>query len=170
VLTRKSKYGLKALLLLAREYERGSILASEIAARELIPEKFLQLILLELKRRGIVLSRRGHGGGYRLARRPAAIDFGEVVRALDGPLALTPCVSLTAYQRCDECADEQLCGIRLVMGAVRDSTARILEGASLAKVNRAVDRARRPRGDGKAERRRGGAASGRTGLKARRRS
>ncbi len=86
-----------------------------------------------------MLSRRGHGGGYQLARRPAAIDFGEVLRALDGPLALTPCVSLTAYQRCDECADEQVCGIRFVMKTVRDSTARILEGASLAKVNRAVD-------------------------------
>jgi Rrf2 family protein len=145
VLTRKSKYGLKALLLLAREYGRGPILASEIAGREQIPEKFLQLILLELRRRGIVRSRRGHGGGYHLGRDPAAIDMGEVIRVLDGPLALTPCVSQTAYQRCDECADEQLCGIRLVMKTVRDSTARILEGASLAAVNRAVDRVSRPR-------------------------
>jgi Rrf2 family protein len=139
VLTRKSKYGLKALLLLAREYSRGPILASEISAREGIPEKFLQGILLELRRRGVVRSRRGLGGGYQLARDPAAINFGEVLRALDGPLALTPCVSQTAYQRCDECADEQLCGIRLVMKDVRDETARILEGASLAGVNRAVD-------------------------------
>jgi Rrf2 family protein len=163
VLTRKSKYGLKALLLMAREYDRGPILASEIAAREQIPAKFLQSILLDLKRRGIVLSRRGHGGGYHLARRPAAIDFGEVVRALDGPLALTPCVSLTAYQRCDECADEQLCGIRLVMKTVRDSTARILEGATLATVNRAVDRVNRARRHGSAaERRRGGKAVGRS--------
>ncbi len=116
-----------------------------MAGRERIPAKFLQTILLELTRRGLVRSRRGHGGGYQLARDPASIDFGEVVRALDGPLALTPCVSLTAYQRCDECADEQRCGIRLVMKAVRDSTARILEGASLATVNRAVDRVERPR-------------------------
>ena len=159
MLTRKSKYGLKALLLMAREYDRGAIPASEIAAREQIPEKFLQLILLELKRRGIVLSRRGHGGGYQLARRPAAIDFGEVLRALDGPLALTPCVSLTAYQRCDECADEQLCGIRFVMKTVRDSTARILEGASLAKVNRAVDRVN-------AGRRKGGKPEWRPGRRA----
>jgi Rrf2 family protein len=143
VLTRKSKYGLKALLLLAREYRRGPILASEISEREGIPEKFLQLILLDLRRRGIVRSRRGKGGGYHLARDPATIDFGEVLRVLDGPLALTPCVSQTAYQRCDECADEQRCGIRLVMKGVRDETARILEGASLAGVNRAVDRASR---------------------------
>jgi len=145
VLTRKSKYGLKALLLLAREYDRGPILASEVAAREGIPEKFLQGILLDLRRRGIVRSRRGQRGGYQLARDPAAINFGEVLRVLDGPLALTPCVSQTAYQRCDECADEQLCGIRIVMKTVRDSTARILEGASLAKVNREVDRVKRPR-------------------------
>lgn len=145
MLTRKSKYGLKALLLLAREYDRGSILASELSEREGIPEKFLQLILLELRRRGIVRSRRGPGGGYQLARDPATINFGEVLRALDGPLALTPCVSQTAYQHCDECADEQQCGIRLVMKDVRDETARILEGASLASVNRAVDRGARRR-------------------------
>jgi Rrf2 family protein len=140
VLTRKSKYGLKALLFLAREYERGAILASEVAEREGIPEKFLQGILLDLRRRGIVRSRRGLGGGYQLARDPAAINFGEVLRTLDGPLALTPCVSQTAYQRCDECADERSCGIRLVMKDVRDQTARILEGANLAGVIRAVDR------------------------------
>jgi len=145
VLTRKSKYGLKALLLLAREYDRGSIPASELSEREGIPEKFLQLILLELRRRGIVRSRRGQGGGYQLARDPATINFCEVLRALDGPLALTPCVSQTAYQHCDECADEQQCGIRLVMKDVRDETARILEGASLASVNRAVDRGARRR-------------------------
>lgn len=145
MLTRKSKYGLKALLLLAREYDRGSILASELSEREGIPEKFLQLILLELRRRGIVRSRRGPGGGYQLARDPATINFGEVLRALDGPLALTPCVSQTAYQHCDECADEEQCGIRLVMKDVRDETARILEGASLASVNRAVDRGARRR-------------------------
>jgi Rrf2 family protein len=140
VLTRKSKYGLKALLILAREYERGPVLASELAAREAIPEKFLQGILLDLRRRGIVSSKRGQGGGYQLARDPSSVNFGEVIRALEGPLALTPCVSQTAYHRCEECPDEWTCGVRLVMKSVRDETARILEGASLAKVNRAVER------------------------------
>jgi len=144
VLTRKSKYGLKALLLLAREHERGPILASEIAERERIPEKFLQGILLELKRRGLVRSKRGHGGGYQLARDPATINFGEIIRTLEGPLALTPCVSQTAYHRCDECADERTCGIRLVMKIVRDETSRILEGSNLAAVNGAVDGIPRP--------------------------
>jgi Rrf2 family protein len=138
VLTRKSKYGLKALLVLAREYKRGPVLASELAAREGIPEKFLQGILLELKRRGIVRSKRGQGGGYQLARDPASVNFGEVIRVLEGPLALTPCVSQTAYHRCDECADEWTCGVRLVMKRVRDETARILEGSTLAGVNDAV--------------------------------
>jgi Rrf2 family protein len=152
VLTRRSKYGLKALLLLAREHGRGPLLASEIAAREAIPEKFLQGILLDLRRRGFVSSRRGQGGGYRLARDPGAVNVGEVIRTLEGPLALTPCVSQTAYQRCDECADERTCGIRLVMKRVRDETARILEGASLAGVNAEVDRAARR---GRASRRAG---------------
>jgi Rrf2 family protein len=146
VLTRKSKYGLKALLVLAKEYKRGPVLASELAEREGIPEKFLQGILLELKRRGIVRSKRGQGGGYQLARDPASVNFGEVIRVLEGPLALTPCVSQTAYQRCEECADEWTCGVRLVMKVVRDETARILEGSTLASVNdtvRALPRAPR---------------------------
>lgn len=140
MLTRKSKYGLKALLVLAREYRRGPVLASELASRECIPEKFLQGILLDLKRRGIVRSKRGQGGGYQLARDPGSVNFGEVIRVLEGPLALTPCVSQTAYQRCEECADEWTCGVRLVMKSVRDETARILEGSTLATVNQAVDR------------------------------
>ena len=143
MLTRKSKYGLKALLLLAREHGRGPIQAAELARLEGIPAKFLQAILLDLKRRGIVQSKRGQGGGYQLSRDPSLVSFGEVIRVLEGPLALTPCVSQTAYQPCDECADEYLCGIRLVMRDVRDHTARILEGASLAAVNRSVDRLRR---------------------------
>ncbi len=145
MLTRRSKYGLKALLLLAREYDRGPTLASEISAREGIPEKFLQGILLDLRRRGIVSARRGQGGGYRLARDPSSVNVGEVIRTLEGPLALTPCVSQTAYHRCEECADERTCGIRLVMKRVRDETARILEGATLASVNGEVDRVARRR-------------------------
>ncbi len=151
MLTRRSKYGFKALLFLAREHDRGPILASEVSAREGIPEKFLQGILLDLRRRGIVSSRRGQGGGYRLARDPSTINVGEVIRILEGPLALTPCVSQTAYHRCEECADERRCGIRLVMKRVRDETARILEGATLSGVNAAVDRVDRA---GRAGRRR----------------
>lgn len=151
MLTRKSKYGLKALLVLARAYRRGPVLASELAEREGIPEKFLQGILLELKRRGIVRSKRGQGGGYQLARDPANVNFGEVIRVLEGPLALTPCVSETAYHRCEECPDEWTCGVRLVMKVVRDETARILEGASLDRVNdalKALPKAKKRAGQG----------------------
>src|SRR6266481_5413020 len=103
VLSRKSKYGLKALLLLAREAGRGPVLISELADRDAIPKKFLEAILLDLKRHGLVESKKGKGGGYFLRRKPAEITFGEVIRVLDGPLAAVPCVSRLAYMKCVEC-------------------------------------------------------------------
>jgi Rrf2 family protein len=135
VLSKKSKYGLKAALFLAREVPRGAILVSEIAQQEGIPKKFLEQILLELKRHGVVESRRGKGGGYLLGRPAAEISLGEIVRILDGPLAPMGCVSVTAYRRCDECVDEATCGIRHAMKRVRDSTAAILDGTTLADTN-----------------------------------
>jgi len=127
----KAKYGLRALAALAKEHGNGPILISDIASTESIPHKFLELILLDLKRKGILQSKRGKGGGYALSRPPSRISVGEVIRALDGPLALLPCVSQTAYQRCDECVDEVTCGIRHVMKEVRDATATILDGTTL---------------------------------------
>ena len=127
----KAKYGLRALAALAKEHGNGPILISDIASTESIPHKFLELILLDLKRKGILQSKRGKGGGYALSRPPSSISVGEVIRALDGPLALLPCVSQTAYQRCDECVDEVTCGIRHVMKEVRDATATILDGTTL---------------------------------------
>ena len=138
VLTKKSKYGLKALLLLAREHDRGAVLISELAARERIPKKFLELILLDLKHRGIVQSRKGPGGGYQLGRAPERIGVGEVIRILDGPLALLPCVSQTAYMPCEECVSERDCAVRRVFKTVRDETARILDGTTLASANALV--------------------------------
>ena len=143
MLSRKSKYGLKALLALAQETGRGPVLISALADRDGIPKKFLEAILLELKRRGLVQSRKGKGGGYFLRREPADITFGEVIRVLDGPLAAVPCVSQTAYMRCAECADELTCGVRLAMKEVRDATARILDSTTLADVNARVARKRR---------------------------
>ena len=148
VLSRKSKYGLKALLVLARETGRGPVLISELAARDAIPKKFLEAILLELKRHGIVQSKKGKGGGYYLRRKPSTITFGEVIRVLEGPLAAVPCVSQTAYMKCTECVDEATCGVRFAMKDVRDATARILDGTTLADVNRqlAQKRGRTARG------------------------
>ena len=108
-MTRRTKYGLKAALRLAREYDRGPILISELAEREQIPKKFLELILLDLKHRGILHSRKGPGGGYQLTRPPDRISLGEVMRVLDGPLALVSCASQTAYRPCEECVSEREC-------------------------------------------------------------
>jgi Rrf2 family protein len=143
VLTRKSKYGLKALLVLAAETEHGPMLISELADREHLPKKFLEAILLELKRHGLLHSKKGRGGGYYLTRDPSQVMVGEVIRILDGPLALIPCVSQTAYVKCDECLDERTCGIRLAMKEVRDATAQILDNTSLASLNQRSARAAR---------------------------
>jgi Rrf2 family protein len=139
MLSMKAKYGLRALAVLAKEYGNGPVLIGDLSKQERIPHKFLELILLELKKKGILQSKKGKGGGYFLNRPPASTSIGEVVRALDGPLALLPCVSQTAYRRCDECPDETTCGIRSVMKEVRDSTAKILDGTTLADI---VERSR----------------------------
>lgn len=134
MLSQKTKYALKAVFRLAREGGRGPLMISEIAQSDGIPKKFLELILLDLKNHGILHSKKGRGGGYSLAKSPSAISIGSIVRITEGPLALLPCVSVTAYRRCDECPDENACGIRLVMKQVRDETARILDGTTVAEV------------------------------------
>jgi Rrf2 family protein len=136
LLSRKSKYGLKALLTLARDPARTPVLIGDLADRDGMPKKFLEAILLELKRHGLLQSKKGKGGGYFLSRRPEEITCGEVIRVLDGPLALVPCVSQTAYMRCVDCLDEPTCGVRLAMREVRDATAEILDNTTLADINR----------------------------------
>ena len=143
MLSRKAKYGLKALLVLAEEAGRGPMLVSDLADREALPKKFLEAILLELKRHGLLLSKKGKGGGYLLRRAPADITFGDVIRALDGPLAAVPCVSRTAYMRCAECVDEATCGVRIAMRDVREATAKILDNTTLADINTPVAREQR---------------------------
>ena len=140
MLSMKAKYGLQAMTVLARQYGRGPLLIADLAAGENIPRKFLEVILLELKRKGILESRKGKGGGYQLRRHPSRISVGELIRALDGTIALLPCVSQTAYRRCDECVDETTCGIRSVMKQVRDSTAEILDGTTLEELLRRSER------------------------------
>jgi Rrf2 family protein len=145
MLSQKAKYGLKALLALAREHGRGPVQTSAIATREVIPHKFLEFILLQLRNRGIVRSKKGKGGGYTLLRAPEEITYGEVIRILDGPLAPVPCASVTAYVKCTDCPDENACGVRLVMKSVRDATAGILDHTTLADVLRLSGRARSAR-------------------------
>jgi len=139
MLSNKTKYALKALLVLAKEYGQGPVLISDIAQREDIPRKFLELILLELKNQGILQSKKGKGGGYSLACEPQAVSVGHVIRVLDGPIAPLPCVSRTAYRRCAECRDERTCGIRMVMKDVRDATANIIDSTTLGDVLKRVE-------------------------------
>src|SRR5258708_19456051 len=125
MLSKKSKYALKALLVLAKEYGQGPVLISDVAQREGIPRKFLELILLELKNQGILQSKKGKGGGYFLARSPQTVSIGHVVRIMEGPLALLPCVSRTSYMRCRESPDERTCVLTIVMKHVLHHTTKI---------------------------------------------
>ena len=136
MLSKRSKYAIKALLALA-EHERGEpVRIVDLAQEEQIPPKFLELILLGLKNQGILQSRKGKGGGYLLARDPADIYLGQIVRMFDGPLAPVPCASQTAYVACADCPDEAVCGVHLAMKAVRDATAKVLDGTSIASLRR----------------------------------
>ncbi len=132
MLSKKAKYALKGMVILAQRYGEGPILIADIAAPDKMPRKFLELILLELKNHGLLQSKKGKGGGYFLAKPPNTIAAGQIVRIVDGPIAPLPCVSRTAYMRCDECPDERTCPIRLVMKDVREATAKILDSATLA--------------------------------------
>ena len=134
MLSKKTKYALKAMIALAVEYDKGPVLVADLAEREGIPKKFLELILLDLKNAGFIQSKKGKGGGYFLRRTPQQVKMGQVIRMFDGPLALLPCVSQTAYVPCSECQDEKRCGLRLVMKDVRDMASRILDNTSLADV------------------------------------
>ena len=135
MLSKKTKYGLKAMLELAGDTNQRPLQAAELADRQRLPKKFLEAILLELTRHGLLQSKLGRGGGYVLTRKPGDITVGEIIRVLEGPLALIPCVSKTAYKRCDECLDEETCGVRLAMKEVRDATSHILDNTTLAGLN-----------------------------------
>jgi Rrf2 family protein len=133
MLTQRSRYGLRAMLLLARELRNAPpVPMSRIAAEAEVPRKFLEIILTDLKNSNLVVSTRGKQGGFHLARPAHLISFGDIIRVIEGPLALVPCVSRTAYKRCKDCKDETTCEIRRAMMIVRDDTARILDGTSLA--------------------------------------
>ena len=143
-LSKRGEYGLRAMIILAdvqKNSPTGMIQIKEISAREKIPAKFLEQILLALKNAGLVQSKMGVGGGYYLARPSKEISFGEIVRTLDGPLAPIRCVSQMAYEPCG-CPDEETCGLRMVMGDVRNAIANILDNTTLASVMKRVEAAR----------------------------
>jgi Rrf2 family protein len=132
MLTSKAKYALRAMIDLAGAPHGRPVFIGDIAGRQDIPRRFLESILLELRRHDLVVSQRGKAGGYMLARPAAMISFADVIRAIDGPLALTPCTSVTAYQRCADCLDEGVCTLRKTLQKVRDASAEVLETATLA--------------------------------------
>jgi len=133
MLTQRSRYALRAMLFLAGEPAGGPpIPMTRIASAANVPRKFLELILADLRDAGFLHSHRGKMGGYRLSRPAHLVSLGEVIRVIEGPLALVPCVSRTAYRPCTDCRSEADCAIRHAMMRVRDETARILDGTSLA--------------------------------------
>jgi len=127
----KTQYAFKALMYLAQKDSEGPVLIAEIAEKKSIPLKFLENILLELKKAGILDSKKGKGGGYFFNQRPTDVRLAKVMRLIEGPIALLPCVSLNFYQKCKNC-DERNCGLSNVMKQVRDATLLILETQTVA--------------------------------------
>ena len=139
MISQKAQYALKALVVLARLQPGEGLTTADIAEARGIPRKFLEQILLELKRHGIVASRRGREGGYRLLRTSDRITFGEVLRIVDGPLAPLPCLSKVAYRRCEGCIDEEGCEVRRVFKLVTEATRAVLDRATIADAISAPD-------------------------------
>lgn len=133
MLAQKTRYALRSLLYLAEQGGGAPVQLASISSSQRVPPKYLELIMLELKKAGVVRSVRGPKGGYRLARDPSAISFGEVVRAMEGPIALVPCASVNFYAPCGDCHDEASCAIRRAFAILRDQSAKLLEGISLAE-------------------------------------
>ena len=132
MLSQKAKYAFRALLALAEAGGDRALLIADIAERHNLPKKFLEQILLDLKHHGLVHSRRGRSGGYSLLKPASEISFGQVVRIIDGPLAPLPCLSVMAYRRCEDCADEESCAIRRVFALTHQVTATLLDRTTLA--------------------------------------
>ncbi|MBC7314098.1 MAG: Rrf2 family transcriptional regulator [Rhizobium sp.] len=132
MISQKSKYALRALSALARAEAGQPLQISDIADRQKIPKKFLEQILLDLKRNGLVNSRRGKQGGYFLLRSADEITYGEVLRLIDGPIAPLPCLSLTAYRRCEDCNGESDCEVRHVFARVAHETRAVLFSTTIA--------------------------------------
>lgn len=133
MLSQKAQYAFRALTYLVNNYQKGPVLISDIADKKHIPLKFLENILLQLKNAGILESKKGKGGGYSIKTDPAKTTIASVMRVVDGPIAMLPCVSLYFYQKCKNC-DERNCGLHGIMEEVRDASLNILERKTLAQL------------------------------------
>lgn len=134
MLSKKSKYAIHSLVYLAKNFEKGPILISEIAENQKIPKKFLEAILLDLRNAGMLNSKKGKGGGYYLIKSPSDVNLADVVRLFEGAIALLPCVTHRFYEPCDECEDENACGIRDVFMQIRNETVDILKNSTLEDI------------------------------------
>jgi len=131
MISKKTQYGLKALTYLAQQEKGTPVLIADISEKKNIPLKFLESILLDLRKAGLLDSKKGKGGGYFFAVPAAKIKVATIIRLLDGPIALVPCASLNFYKKCDDC-DEKTCGLNHIMKEVRDATLKILEEKTVA--------------------------------------
>lgn len=136
MLSKKTRYAIKALVVLGKNFGEAPMQISKIASEEHIPKKFLEQILLDLRNAGLLYSKKGAGGGYGLVKDPAEIFVVQILRLTGGPVALLPCVSLNFYQKCDECITEATCGVRDVFLDVRNATLKILSETSIADIIR----------------------------------
>lgn len=132
MISKKTKYGLKALTYLARQENKQPVQIGVISKSENISQKFLESILLTLKKNGFLGAKKGKGGGYYLLKDPKDIKMSAIMRILEGPIAMVPCVSLNFYEKCDDCPDENACAVHNLMIEVRDSTLNIFNNRSLA--------------------------------------
>ena len=134
MITQKTKYALKAMMVLADAAASGNnaLRIEEIAQRSATPKRFLEQILLQIRNAGMISSRRGRAGGYILTREPSSISIGELLRLIDGPIAPLPCLSRTAYQRCEDCADEDSCRVRKLFSDVFYAYLLMIESLTLA--------------------------------------
>ena len=141
-LSKRTQYALRALYALTRRGSTKPALIGDLSKEEDIPKKFLEQILLQLKQKGLVDSRRGRYGGYVLTAEPDKVSIGSIIRMIDGPIAPLPCASESKFRKCDECPDIRFCGTRILMRQVRDATTDILDRTTLADICNKVDAAR----------------------------
>lgn len=132
MLSKKTKYGLKALTFLAAQKVKKPVQIAEIAKQENISQKFLESILLSLRKTGFLGSKKGKGGGYYLIKDPKEVLMTDVMRVLEGPIAMVPCVSLNFYEKCDDCPDEKSCSVNKLMLKVRDANLAVYRNNTLA--------------------------------------
>jgi len=134
MLSKKTKYGIKALTYLARQENKAPVSIATISKSENISLKFLESILLTLRKNGLLGSKKGKGGGYYLLKEPNEIQMTVVMRILEGPISMIPCVSLNFYEKCDDCPDENACSVHKLMIQVRDNTLQVLRNNTLADI------------------------------------